>query len=95
MCSPRCSRWLDHLRPKLLLGFTATPPDPGQQGERWRPLVGALPWAGLLLVALLPSPWGLVTGVTLALLALLLGQRLERWDRDLRGGDGCPPRNRN
>jgi len=42
MCSPRCSRWLDHLRPKLLLGFTATPPDPGELGERWRPLVDAL-----------------------------------------------------
>jgi hypothetical protein len=62
--------------------------------ERWRPLVGALPWGGLLLVALLPSPGGLAAGLTLAALAWLLGQRMDRWDRDLRRGDGSPPRNR-
>jgi hypothetical protein len=33
-------------------------------------------------------------GVTLAALALLLGQRLNGWDRDLREGEGHPPRNR-
>jgi len=36
-------RWLDHLRPKLLLGLTATPPIPG----RWASAGG--PWS-------LPSP---------------------------------------
>jgi hypothetical protein len=61
---------------------------------RWRPLVGALPWGGLLLVALLPSPGGLAAGLTLSALAWLLGQRMDRWDRDLRRGDGHPPRNR-
>ena len=62
--------------------------------ERWRPLVGALPWGGLLLVALLPFPGGLVAGLTLAALAWLLGHQLDCWNRDLRGGDGFPPRNR-
>jgi hypothetical protein len=61
---------------------------------RWRPLVAALPWGGLLLIALVPSPWGVAAGVTLAALALLLGQRLKAWDRDLREGEGHPPRNR-
>ena len=61
---------------------------------RWRPLVAALPWGGLLLIALAPSPWGVAAGVTLAALALLLGQRLNGWDRDLREGEGHPPRNR-
>jgi hypothetical protein len=62
--------------------------------ERWRPLVGALPWGGLLLIALVPSPGGVAAAVTLAGLALLLSQQMDRWDRDLRRGDGHPPRNR-
>jgi len=62
--------------------------------QRWRPLVGALPWAGILLVALRPSPWGVAAGLALAVFALLLGARLDRWARDLRTGDGHPPRNR-
>jgi hypothetical protein len=62
--------------------------------RRWRPLVAALPWGGLLLIALVPSPGGVAAGVTLAVLALLLGQRLNGWERDLREGEGHPPRNR-
>jgi hypothetical protein len=60
---------------------------------RWRPVVAALPWGGLLLIALVPSPAGVAAGVTLAALALLLCQRLNGWDRDLREGEGHPPRN--
>jgi hypothetical protein len=56
--------------------------------------VGALPWAGILLVALRPFPWGVAAGLALAVFSLLLGARLDRWARDLRTGDGHPPRNR-
>jgi len=62
--------------------------------RRWRPLLQLLPWFGLALLALVPQPAGIITGLGMALLGLLLNRRLLIWERQLLRGDGRPPRNR-
>jgi phenylpropionate dioxygenase-like ring-hydroxylating dioxygenase large terminal subunit len=62
--------------------------------RRWRPLVAALPWLALLGIAWWHTTAALVAGVLLAGASVLLGRRLDRWERLLQIGDGQPPRNR-
>jgi phenylpropionate dioxygenase-like ring-hydroxylating dioxygenase large terminal subunit len=62
--------------------------------QRWRPLLRTVPWLALLAVAWWRSPEVLIAALSLAGASLLLGQRLDRWERLLVAGDGEPPRNR-
>lgn len=61
--------------------------------RRWRPLVAALPWLGLLLVAWWHTPTALLAGLLLAAAAAWTLRRFDRWERLLLAGDGLAPRN--
>ncbi len=61
--------------------------------RRWRPLVAVLPWLALLGIAWWHTPAALAAGVVMAVAAVLLLRRFDRWERLLLAGDGHPPRN--
>ncbi|MFM7361859.1 MAG: Rieske 2Fe-2S domain-containing protein [Cyanobium sp.] len=62
--------------------------------RRWRPLVAAVPWLALLLVAWWHTPAALLAALLLAAAAAWMLRRLGRWERLLLAGDGQAPRNR-
>lgn len=62
--------------------------------RRWRPLVAVLPWLALLVIAWWPTTTALVAGVVVAVAAVLVLRRFDRWERLLLAGDGHPPRNK-
>ena len=62
--------------------------------RRWRPLVLALPWLALALLAMRPTAAVLAVALLLAVAGAALGRQLARWERQLHQGDGLAPRNR-
>ncbi|MFM1799761.1 MAG: hypothetical protein RLZZ117_2039 [Cyanobacteriota bacterium] len=62
--------------------------------RQWRPWIAVVPWLAVLAAAWWRTPWSLGLGMFIALAAAWMEGQLNRWETQLRQGDGHPPRNR-